>query len=574
MNSKGRKLSNTKRSIQQASDVVMSPVGEGEASSSSDVIMESQESQTNKRQRNYSDILMASPEPEKASTSDRNTPSPTEEAVDRFVSTFAAEGMVVNGMPGFKFYSSNSLGDGAFGEVKLIQNAATDECYACKVISPCHVKRYYKDIKREIMIQKSLKHDRIVKIFKSIFSATGVYIVMDYISGGELFDRIEPDAGMNEAEAMRFFRQMLEGIGYLHSNFICHRDIKPENLLLDQHDNIKICDFGFAVKFVDSEGRICKVSKMCGTKPYTPPEVHTRKEYEGPPVDIWSSGIVLIAMLTGELVWDSTEPSSEEYQTFHNNECLNSDPWTKFDQTHLALFKGMLRHDPRKRYTIKQILDSKWMNRPPREGKLSSSSRNNVEARHLYYGHSENAMNPAEFQRFTTPFEGNHSQPANFFRGKDDSSEVADPHIQSYSQPAQEAEGMLLTQPDDSQSQLDYPAGKKRMIQLVKRMTRFYVNPSIGCERVWKSLAEVCVGLGFEVREHVKNVLTISGVDKRRHGLKFKATLVKRINCEKEFIDFRRSMGDGIEFKRNFERIRSSLGDGAMKMPVMAYDGI
>lgn len=117
---------------------------------------------------------------------------------------------------------------------------------------------------------------------------------------------------MPEQDAQRFFHQLMAGVVYLHGIGITHRDIKPENLLLDERDNLKISDFGLATVFRhNSRERL--LNKMCGTLPYVAPELLKRKEFHAEPVDVWSCGIVLTAMLAGELPWDQPSDSCQEY---------------------------------------------------------------------------------------------------------------------------------------------------------------------------------------------------------------------------------------------------------------------
>ena len=165
---------------------------------------------TPKRRRRDSDIIMDSPE-SKPSPPDRS-PSPPENETEAFLSKYTEDGLNVYGMKGFEFYGQGPIGDGAFGTVKLIVEKSSMTHYACKVIGPSHVSKYYSDIKRESKIQLKLDHPRIVKLHKTIQSPMGVYMVMEYVSGGELFDKIEPDVGLSEEKSMRYFGQVLEGV--------------------------------------------------------------------------------------------------------------------------------------------------------------------------------------------------------------------------------------------------------------------------------------------------------------------------------------------------------------------------
>ncbi|KHJ81034.1 hypothetical protein OESDEN_19284 [Oesophagostomum dentatum] len=124
-------------------------------------------------------------------------------------------------------------------------------------------------------------------------------IYLEYADGGELFDQIEPDVGMPPVKAQWYFRQLLNGLKHIHSMGVVHRDIKPRTcFLLD-----RISDFGMATVFRHGD-RERMLNATCGTLPYASPQV-IKGLYKAEPVDIWSSGVVLVAMLAGELPWDS-----------------------------------------------------------------------------------------------------------------------------------------------------------------------------------------------------------------------------------------------------------------------------
>jgi serine/threonine-protein kinase CHEK1 len=157
----------------------------------------------------------------------------------------------------------NTLGEGAYGEVKLAFNSKTQETRAIKIIS-LNLLNDRTSIQKEVLIHKTLNNENIIKYFTSFQQLDKFYIILEYASGGELFDRIEPDFGMNMELAHKYFFQLINGIEYLHSKGIVHRDIKPENLLLSDIDQIKIADFGLATLF-QYKGNERLLSSPCGT---------------------------------------------------------------------------------------------------------------------------------------------------------------------------------------------------------------------------------------------------------------------------------------------------------------------
>lgn len=193
-----------------------------------------------------------------------------------------------------------TLGEGTYGKVKWAVNMNTGQEVAIKIMKPQEVKDKG-DIEREINILKLLKHPNIVELYESIHDeANGkVYLVLELVNGGELFDYIVARGRVKEKEARKLFRQIISAVEYCHGNLIVHRDLKPENLLLDSEGNIKINDFGFSN--VIKPGKL--FTTFCGSPLYAAPEIFLAKEYTGPEVDIWSMGVILYVLVCGQLPW-------------------------------------------------------------------------------------------------------------------------------------------------------------------------------------------------------------------------------------------------------------------------------
>lgn len=153
------------------------------------------------------------------------------------------------------------------------------------------------NVQKEVCIHRMLIDPSVIRYYGQRKEDKREYIFLEYAAGGELFDRIEPDVGMPEALAQKYMKQLISGVDYLHKKGIAHRDLKPENLLLDVNDNLKITDFGMATIF-RLRGKERLLETRCGTLPYVAPEL-LQGPYRAQPVDLWSCGIILIAMLTG-----------------------------------------------------------------------------------------------------------------------------------------------------------------------------------------------------------------------------------------------------------------------------------
>ncbi|KAG7264734.1 hypothetical protein CRUP_025912 [Coryphaenoides rupestris] len=147
---------------------------------------------------------------------------------------------------------------------------------------------------------KGLNHPNIVQLFEVIETDKTLYLIMEYASGGEVFDYLVSHGRMKEIEARAKFRQIVSAVHYCHQKNIVHRDLKAENLLLDADANIKIADFGFSNEFTLGN----KLDTFCGSPPYAAPELFQGKKYDGPEVDVWSLGVILYTLVSGSLPFD------------------------------------------------------------------------------------------------------------------------------------------------------------------------------------------------------------------------------------------------------------------------------
>lgn len=217
-----------------------------------------------------------------------------------------------------------TLGKGATGRVRLAKHALTGQVAAVKIVSKksaalvqsASMARMDKDdtatmiaagprtmpfgIEREVVIMKLIEHPNIINLYDIWENRGELYLVLEYVSGGELFDYVSSNGALPEGEAVRLFRQIIAGLSYCHRFNICHRDLKPENILLDGERNIKLADFGMAALQPDGTW----LNTSCGSPHYAAPEIILGQKYRGDMADIWSTGIILFAMLNGFLPFD------------------------------------------------------------------------------------------------------------------------------------------------------------------------------------------------------------------------------------------------------------------------------
>ncbi|KAE8609789.1 hypothetical protein XENTR_v10011911 [Xenopus tropicalis] len=248
----------------------------------------------------------------------------------------------------------DTLGVGTFGKVKMGEHQLTGHKVAVKILNRQKIRNLdvVGKIKREIQNLKLFRHPHIIKLYQVISTPTDFFMVMEYVSGGELFDYICKHGRVEEAEARRLFQQIISAVDYCHRHMVVHRDLKPENVLLDAHMNAKIADFGLSNMM--SDGEFLRTS--CGSPNYAAPEVISGRLYAGPEVDIWSCGVILYALLCGTLPFDDEHVPTLFKKirggVFYIPEYLNRSAAT--------LLMHMLQVDPLKRATIKDIREHEW----------------------------------------------------------------------------------------------------------------------------------------------------------------------------------------------------------------------
>ena len=192
----------------------------------------------------------------------------------------------------------HTLSRGSFGKVKLGRHLLSNEPVAIKIVDKSKVNM--RSIKYEAQVWKGLHHNHIARLLEVRETTKWLFMVMECAPRGELFDLIVTRGYIQEPEAKRYFVQVVSALAYCHSKGIVHRDLKPENLLLDEHRNIKLIDFGFAAKVE----RGTKLDLYCGSSAYASPEIVLERPYDGYLSDLWSLGVVLYAMVVGALPFD------------------------------------------------------------------------------------------------------------------------------------------------------------------------------------------------------------------------------------------------------------------------------
>lgn len=239
-------------------------------------------------------------------------------------------------------------------QVKLATHAITGHKVAVKILNKGKIKQLGMEekVQREINILHLCTHPHIIRLYEVIDTPTDIFLVNEYVSGGELFDYIVSKGRLSADEARNFFHQIISGVEYCHFQKIVHRDLKPENLLLDSNLNIKIADFGLSNLMRD--GDFLRTS--CGSPNYAAPEVISGHLYAGPEVDVWSCGVILYALLCGSLPFDD-ESIPNLFKKIKSG--MYSLP-SHLSQLARNLIPRMLEVDPMKRITIPEIRLHPW----------------------------------------------------------------------------------------------------------------------------------------------------------------------------------------------------------------------
>lgn len=204
-----------------------------------------------------------------------------------------------------KYELGKLLGEGNFGKVKFAKNIETGKPFAVKILEKKKILnlKITDQIKREIATLKLLKHPNVVRLYEVLASKTKIYMVLEYVHGGELFDKVSSRGKLPEKEGRRLFQQLIDGVSYCHDRGVCHRDLKLENILIDGKGNIKVSDFGLSAlpQHFGSDGLL---HTTCGSPNYVAPEILANRGYSGTTADVWSCGVILYVILTGYLPFD------------------------------------------------------------------------------------------------------------------------------------------------------------------------------------------------------------------------------------------------------------------------------
>ncbi|KAF8409066.1 hypothetical protein HHK36_005138 [Tetracentron sinense] len=266
------------------------------------------------------------------------------------------------------------LGQGTSTKVYNARNLSSGKSVAMKVIDKEKVLKVgmIDQIKREISVMHLVRHPNVVQLFEVMASKSKIYFAMEYVKGGELFNKVAKGK-LKEDVARKYFQQLVSAIDFCHSRGVYHRDLKPENLLLDENGNLKVSDFGLSA-LLESRRQDGLLHTTCGTPAYVAPEVINKKGYDGAKADIWSCGVVLFVLMAGYLPFQDTN-LMEMYRKISKGE-FRCPQWFSSEVRKLLL--KIIDPNPSTRITLAKLKENPWFKKGFKPVETSQSGQEHL----------------------------------------------------------------------------------------------------------------------------------------------------------------------------------------------------
>ncbi|KAL6991547.1 CBL-interacting serine/threonine-protein kinase 23 [Sarracenia purpurea var. burkii] len=420
-----------------------------------------------------------------------------------------------------RYELGRTLGEGTFAKVKFAKNIETGENVAIKILDKEKVLKHKMigQIKREISTMKLIRHPNVIRMYEVMASKTKIYIVLEFVTGGELFDKIATKGRLKEDEARKYFQQLINAVDYCHSRGVFHRDLKPENLLLDANGILKVSDFGLSAlpQQVRDDGLL---HTTCGTPNYVAPEVINNKGYDGAKADLWSCGVILFVLMAGYLPFEESNLMALYKKIFKAD--FTCPPW--FSSSAKKLIKRILDPNPQTRITIAEVIDNEWFKKgyKPPSFEQADVSLDDVDAIFNELGDTTNLV-----------VERREERPAN-------------PASMNAFELISKSQGLNLSSLFEKQ------------MGLVKRETRF--TSKCPASEVISKIEEAAVPLGFDVRKN-NYKLKLHGEKTGRKGHLSVATEVFEVAPSLCMVELRKSGGDTLEFHKFYKNLATGLKD-------------
>ncbi|CAK9327616.1 unnamed protein product [Citrullus colocynthis] len=420
-----------------------------------------------------------------------------------------------------KYQLGRTLGEGNFAKVKFARNSETGENVAIKILDKEKVLKHkmISQIKREISTMKLIRHPNVIRMFEVMASKTKIYIVLEFVTGGELFDKIVSRGRMKEDEARKYFQQLINAVDYCHSRGVFHRDLKPENLLLDANGVLKVSDFGLSAlpQQVREDGLL---HTTCGTPNYVAPEVINDKGYDGAKADLWSCGVILFVLMAGYLPFEDSNLVAL-YKKIHKAD-FTCPPW--FSTNAKKLIKRILDPNPSTRITIPEVIENEWFRKgyKPPTFEQADISLDDVDAIFNETGDSGSLVVERKEEGSKAPLAMNAFELISKSQG------------------------------------LNLSSLFEKQMGIVKRETRFTSNRP--AKEILSKIEETAAPLGFDVKKN-NYKMKLQGEKTGRKGHLSVATEIYEVAPSLYMVELRKAGGDTLEFHKFYKNLKTGLKD-------------
>lgn len=417
-----------------------------------------------------------------------------------------------------RYELGRTLGEGTFAKVKFARNVETGENVAIKILDKDKVLKHkmIAQIKREISTMKLIRHPNVIRMYEVMASRTKIYIVMELVTGGELFDKIASRGRLKEDDARKYFQQLINAVDYCHSRGVYHRDLKPENLLLDANGTLKVSDFGLSAlsQQVREDGLL---HTTCGTPNYVAPEVINNKGYDGAKADLWSCGVILFVLMAGYLPFEDSNLMAL-YKKIYKAD-FSCPSW--FSTSAKKLIKKILDPNPNTRITIAEVINNEWFKKGYQPPRFETAEVNLDDINSIFNESGDPAQLVVE-RREERPAMMNAFELISTSQGLN--------------------LGTLFEKQTDS----------------VKRETRFASR--LPANEILSKIEAAAGPMGFNVQKR-NYKLKLQGENPGRKGQLAIATEVFEVTPSLYMVELRKSNGDTLEFHKFYHSISNGLKD-------------
>ncbi|XP_074582233.1 CBL-interacting protein kinase 32-like [Curcuma longa] len=412
-----------------------------------------------------------------------------------------------------KYELGRTIGEGTFAKVRVAKNIETGDPAAIKILDKEKVLKHklVEQIQREISTMKLIKHPNVVRIYEVMGSKTKIFIVLEFVTGGELLDKIINHGRMRESEARKYFQQLIHAVDYCHSRGVYHRDLKPENLLLDASGNLKISDFGLSAlsQQVRGDGLL---HTACGTPNYVAPEVLNDRGYDGATADLWSCGVILFVLLAGYLPFEDSN-----LITLYNKISASEFTFpTWFSLEAKTLLTRILDPNPMTRITVSEILKNQWFKKGYKPPVFKETYEANLDDVHAVFMDSEE----------------------HHVKEKEEQ-----PTMMNAFELISMSKGLDLGNLFDVEQEF-------------KRETRF--SSTCPANEIISKIEEAAKPLGFDVQKKNYKMKLENAKAGRKGNLKV-ATEVFQVAPSLHMVEVRKAKGDTLEFHKFYKNLSNSL---------------